>query len=718
MSSPRSRGSPADLSDRVRRRLLVLAEADGADITERRWAFREAAALLTAFDPATLEAGDPHEAGGALLELIDDCVTVGGPTRRLWSLKREVRDAALRRLSGPEQALRSLEANGDPEARPVERMVRAYLRGAAPALEDQDMEQLSHSLQALRWLTQMGGLEGLPAVEDAMQAYARKQLFGPLESLVGGRFHGRRAELSELRLHVGVLDLTTVSTRVRDARRRMSPFNTVTEPPLMVHGPPGIGKSTLLAKVVLDHARAGDRRIPFVYIDFERPTLSVLEPATLLAEAARQLAVQYPEAAAAFGEIADAASQEAPRQRDAAEAIAELDEAPAARVTVSRELAQAARAEARASDDGLIKQLVAVVRDDVFGGSEEPPLLMVLDSFEQAQYRSSPHLRRLWDLFDAFQRWYPRLRVVVSGRAPVEELRDGPPAGQASQARGAGPQRVGRLPDGRGRRRRAARRAHRRTLRREPVESQARRQACSARRDDRLGATMCRRGGGSCSASRTLRSRVASMDACSQASRTRTSRRSPTPASSCAGSRPRSSRRSWPNRAASTSPTAAGPSSCSRPSRARSTWWSATVRRSCTARTCGATCSHLSNRTSRAPSRRSSGRRSATTPRATGRRHARRRSTIGCASAKSRATSTGSGRRASSATSGAPRARCRRGPTPTSRPGCSTRGRRRRRSRTQMTRTGRPSSHARSTTSSTGAATRPSASATPAQRSR
>jgi cellulose synthase operon protein C len=424
VTSPLSDPGPgAGVSDRVRLRLGALREAGGAAVTADRWAFREAAALLTAFDPATLRpARGATTEGGALLELIDDCATVGDPTRRMWTLKREVRYAALHRMSGGEEALRSIEANGDPDGQHIEGTLRDYLRGTAPPLEEQDLEGLSRTLQALRWLAELDGLDGIPSVDDAMQTYARKQLFSPLEALVGQRFHGRQSELSELRLHVGALEPSTVYTRVRSASKRINPFNAETESPLMVHGPPGIGKSTLLAKFVLDHATAESGRIPFVYIDFERPTLSVLEPTSLLAEAARQLGIQYPDAAPALEAVAEAASDEARRQREAAVEIGELEEVSTTRVTVHRTLVHNVGAEAKVSEGRLIRRLVKVLRDDAFKGAGDPKLVVVLDSFEQAQYRSSPHLRRLWDMFDAFQVAYPRVRVVVSGRAPVEQL--------------------------------------------------------------------------------------------------------------------------------------------------------------------------------------------------------------------------------------------------------------------------------------------------------
>ena len=53
---------------------------------------------------------------------------------------------------------------------------------------------------------------------------------------------------------------------------------------------------------------------------------------------------------------------------------------------------------------------------------DDYPLLVVVDSFEEAQFRSSPYIATMWRVLDALQEAYPMLRVVVSGRAPVAKL--------------------------------------------------------------------------------------------------------------------------------------------------------------------------------------------------------------------------------------------------------------------------------------------------------
>ena len=47
----------------------------------------------------------------------------------------------------------------------------------------------------------------------------------------------------------------------------------------------------MIAKFILDHQNIS-QRFPFVYIDFDRPSIVAEEPLTILIEAARQLSTQ------------------------------------------------------------------------------------------------------------------------------------------------------------------------------------------------------------------------------------------------------------------------------------------------------------------------------------------------------------------------------------------------------------------------------------------
>ena len=108
--------------------------------------------------------------------------------------------------------------------------------------------------------------------------------------LVGPWFQGRADVLG--RLH-DYTDILPPGSRLEAIRLRLRQFQSLLDNPLVLHGPGGVEKSTVLAKFILDHSDSDDR-VPFVYIDFDRPGTLPQEPLTLLVEALRQLGAQYP----------------------------------------------------------------------------------------------------------------------------------------------------------------------------------------------------------------------------------------------------------------------------------------------------------------------------------------------------------------------------------------------------------------------------------------
>ena len=103
-----------------------------------------------------------------------------------------------------------------------------------------------------------------------------------MRRLMGGGFVNREAELERLRAYVGGQPPAA---------------------PLFVCGPGGVGKSTLLAKFLLNELERRDRAV--AYLDIDRPTIMPEQPMTLLAEAVPQLAMQLalPERAAGLIEL-------------------------------------------------------------------------------------------------------------------------------------------------------------------------------------------------------------------------------------------------------------------------------------------------------------------------------------------------------------------------------------------------------------------------------
>ncbi|WOI61847.1 AAA family ATPase [Streptomyces fradiae] len=419
--------------DRLRHELRPPAGPPPA-VPDARGGYRRAACLLTSFDPRRLRLpGEAEPTGRAVMELAADCAATGPADRTEWTLKPEVREAALRSLPGPEAALRALEANVDaaPEEPGPERVCLAVLRGEAPRTAGAGPDELSDVLQAVLWLSSVPGVTGLPDAGAVRAALEQARLLAPLERLVRVPFVGREAELAALRDHV-------------DAPGPPPGAPPSVPSPLVVHGPGGMGKSTLLATFLLDGLRepggagdlAGDEGggardgggareagggarafpFPFAYIDFERPTLSVYEPVTLIAEVARQLGVQYPAFRAELDALAAACLEEARAQRAEEERVVELNRLATTRANLGRRSSLRFLTDASERESALSGRVGEVL---CRAAPEGAPFVMVVDSFEEAQYRGSPALGRMWAVFAALSRTYPRVRAIVSGRSPV-----------------------------------------------------------------------------------------------------------------------------------------------------------------------------------------------------------------------------------------------------------------------------------------------------------
>ncbi|MGW6688036.1 hypothetical protein ACWF9Z_15400, partial [Streptomyces sp. NPDC054961] len=294
-----------DFDARLSERLRATAAAPGpADVSDLRKAYREAASLLGRFDPARLRLpGEEAPTGAAGVELLPDCRAVGARNTFTWVLKPQARDTALRGFASPEAARLALLANLEqvPPGPGPERTALAYLDGVPPDLAHQKLDELPHTLQAVLWLAQIPGITGVPPSGEVQQLLDRARLMQPLERLARGSFQGRAEELARLRAYIGL------PTPLRDEFTRE--VGSGTKRPVLVHGLSGIGKSALLTTFLRDSLRDFPTPFPFAYVDFARPTLSVHEPATLIAEMARQLRVQFPEHHADFDALAHACEE-------------------------------------------------------------------------------------------------------------------------------------------------------------------------------------------------------------------------------------------------------------------------------------------------------------------------------------------------------------------------------------------------------------------------
>jgi hypothetical protein len=377
----------AHLIDRAAARVeqeLASSPTAAVEAGPRYGAWLEAAAVRGAFVPAELR---PLEDDGGVDDLLTHSLASVLPSGgRGWTLVETVRVETLRQLRETGQLALVIARNPAPADDRVGSALQRQVAGTAPALASvDDIGEAVATHQACEWL-RGAGLPGLPDANALRQRVDWLTLLDPFRHLVGDFFRGRRRELEVVRNYVGVLppgSLRGTATRIVERV-----FNLHEKPPLLVFGPGGVGKSTLVARFILEHTQAIEEdRFPFAYLDFDRPDVDASEPLTLLAEGVRQLAIAYPHAYEAAEQI----------RRGWLELLRRGKPPQRARAAAVRDFGI------------LIERLEAADR----------PVLLVLDTFEQVQSRSEEWVEEIWQFLEKLQAEVPRLRVCIAGRGQI-----------------------------------------------------------------------------------------------------------------------------------------------------------------------------------------------------------------------------------------------------------------------------------------------------------
>lgn len=378
------------------------ARRKDAEPDQQTQAYRRAASVLAAVrDPDRLRPVGPGAASGSAGSLLqqDWIVASGRKFDGHLMLDPGVRRAALKQLGSRSAILEALEANPGERSGLLQIQFERYLRGEASPLEAQTYDELECTHQVVLWLD--GIVDNLPAITtvEAREEYLR--LLQPFEALAGDAvFRGRVKELDDMRGYVGVVSPESLTKRIKD--RAFKWLRPRQQPALSVWGPGGVGKSALIMRFMLEHSRLEEAgRIPFAYLDFDRPSLDVTYPLSLCVEMIRQLHVQFP-GIAGFDELRSELAGSAPPGSASVStpSAAELDEQLASTRTFLAELL------------GVIESALG-----------PRPYVIMLDTFEEVQYRGESRAHPFWDLLAELQQRRPFLRVVVSGRAPVTSLR-------------------------------------------------------------------------------------------------------------------------------------------------------------------------------------------------------------------------------------------------------------------------------------------------------
>ena len=390
------------LSKRLASIELTSVADETVDPIGRDWPFVAAAAVLSTFEPAKL-----HGLSGALADsdalarLLDQCAVAPGTHPVRWRLEPPSRAAALRRLGDRDAMTAALAANPERPEDQLQVVLEGHIRGTAPPLNELDTQGLACTLEAAKWLH--GVLDGVPDPEHVRRALDRAYLMEPFETLAGHGFSGRDKELARLRRYVGEREPAGALEGVGRALRWG--VGMVARRPLLIRGPGGVGKSTLLAKFILEHATASPgERVLFAYVDFDRADVTPVHPASILFEAARQLAAQHGPQRDRFLDFRQRWSRRlaTSNRRDRIEALSSAG--------AGIELGDSYALEACVGE-------FAEIAASAFGGEE--PVVLVLDTFEEVQYRSSAFVETIWDLLIRVQSSVPALRTVIAGRVPL-----------------------------------------------------------------------------------------------------------------------------------------------------------------------------------------------------------------------------------------------------------------------------------------------------------
>jgi hypothetical protein len=374
------------------------------------------AALASSFDPGQLARGelDGEDRAAAERSVLDFALQVYEPNGVRWALTPVARAQAIESSSEEQLAqAASRSASEFPDA--VSTALRTLaIQPAGQHAQPADLGALEAQRTALTMLSEARGVLSLPSLEQIERTVQRDRLLARFRRMTGAsvdadgrpvyRFYGRENEMKALRVHVDVVSTGSVFSPLGQVARA-TVRRLIGVPPLCIWGTGGVGKTTLMAMFMLEHANAAADHYPFAYLDFDRPTISARDPVGLLVEMCRQVGVQFDELDQPLANLSVR--------------LGELARRSGQRVGVQDTELISLQGEFRSAIDGYLES-----QESLFDRSR--PLLLVLDTFEVVQY-SADDIKAL-EVFIAFfarpdeGRLWPRLRLVVSGRNKLTEF--------------------------------------------------------------------------------------------------------------------------------------------------------------------------------------------------------------------------------------------------------------------------------------------------------
>lgn len=366
------------------------------------WRYLAAAAILTDFAADKLRpmgggAPDIVQVGAMLLDHGEPIRS--GSAKGRWSLSGRSRASTLSELKrrGSLQDAANANREGDHPDNPTQRAIDQMIASRGPVrIRSQKLSDLLGYERAIDLLA--SAIETPADVRARVIAQIeRLRLLEPLQRLLEHGFAGRKDEIEDLRRYVDAIDSKTfIEMLSRTADNVLDLFRV--RPPLVIWGPGGVGKSTLIAKFLVEHAGAEQTKpTPFVYLDFDSGRLDPTQPDTLLAEALRQVQVQFPDFAGKAAELS----------ADAETRLASEDGENIARGT---QLQQSNQLRSRFAD--LMREI---------GKANDSKVLLFIDTFEVVQRRGITAVFNVIRLAAQLVQATPRIRPVIAGRVPIRE---------------------------------------------------------------------------------------------------------------------------------------------------------------------------------------------------------------------------------------------------------------------------------------------------------
>jgi hypothetical protein len=372
--------------------------------------YLQAAAVLHCFEPETLRPLDSQYEHPQVRVLLYDHIThvAGGLGSGSFSLKMPVRQQALKELGSKAAMAEALKANPQRTVTGLQQTFEAYVNTPEPDYEIADMkyQELTLLCQMVTWLD---GLDPqLPTLSDLFPVLEKKSVLAGFEHLVDNNFMGRQDELKQLRefIHISEKKRTLADKILKEFLVN----NPDRKPILSVCGPGGIGKSALLAKLLMENSVGKKaRRIPFAYLAFDQPTLRIEAPFTILLEAISQLELQLPDHKAHFDDFRDQVRNFRDEQGNIKSRGLSFD-TRAGRINVSLGINQSLY-----QNFGVLLQKLQADFNQA--------ILLVLDTFEEVEYRDKESLSGFWTMLQEIYQVYPLFSVIIAGRTSVRDMR-------------------------------------------------------------------------------------------------------------------------------------------------------------------------------------------------------------------------------------------------------------------------------------------------------